>query len=121
MKLSQLFDVPDFDQSQVAIKHDEAKPDYSLLTRAMLEPMVKAFMHGEKKYSRGNFRGGFVNTRLSAAALRHIMAWNDGEDLDPESGVSHLGHALAALGMLLDNINTKTSKEGRYPKVLAGE
>lgn len=97
------------------VKLDNGKPDYSLLTRAMMEPMVKALMYGEGKYSRGNFRGGFVNTRLTAAALRHIMAWQDSEDNDPESGVTHLGHAMAALAMLLDNEKEGVSSEGRYP------
>jgi hypothetical protein len=97
-------------------KYDQGKPDYSLLTRAMVEPMIRALMYGEKKYARGNFRNGFTNTRLAAASMRHIMAYLDREDLDPESGVSHLGHAMAALGMLLDNEATGTSTDGRYEK-----
>ena len=98
------------------VKYDQGKPDYSLITRAMVEPMIRALMYGEKKYARGNFRSGFNNTRLAAAAMRHIMAYLDREDLDPESSVSHLGHAMAALGMLLDNEATGTSTDGRYAK-----
>lgn len=98
------------------IKHDQGKPDYSLLTRAMVEPMICALMYGEGKYGRGNFKGGFTNTRLAAAAMRHIMAYLDREDFDPESGVKHLGHAMAALGMLLDNESNGASTEGRYVK-----
>lgn len=98
------------------VKHDNGKPDYSLLTRPMLESMIGALMHGERKYQRGNFKQGFTNTRLVAAAMRHLMAYLDGEDLDPESGVSHLGHAQAAIGMLLDNQATGTSTDGRYGK-----
>ena len=97
-------------------KNDSGKSDYSLLTRPMLESMIAALMYGENKYSRGNFKGGFTNTRLLAAAMRHIMAFNDGEDLDPESNVSHLGHAMAALAMCLDNRAEGTSVEGRYAK-----
>ena len=104
----------------IARKDDKDKPDYSLLTSAMLEPMIRGFMHGETKYSRGNFKQGFVNTRLTAAAMRHIMAWNDGEDVDPESGHSHLGHAMAALAMLCDNIAEGTSTEGRYGREKKG-
>jgi Domain of unknown function (DUF5664) len=99
-----------------ATKHDDGKPDLSLLTFEMLRPMTQAFMHGEKKYDRGNFKKGFVNTRLAAAALRHIYQWLDGQDNDEESGISHLGHAQAALAMLLDNQANGTSIEGRYGK-----
>jgi hypothetical protein len=38
------------------------------------------------------------------------------KDADPESGVSHLGHAMAAIAMLLDNEATGTSTDGRYGK-----
>lgn len=99
-----------------AVKYDQHKPDYSLLTSAMLEPMTKALMYGEHKYSRGNFRKGFENIRLTSAALRHIFAYLDREEQDPESGVTHLGHAMAALAMLLDNIAEGVSTDVRYPK-----
>lgn len=96
------------------VKHDDTKTDLSLLTFSMLEPAARAFMHGEGKYGRGNFRNGFVNTRLLAAAMRHLMQFNSGEDNDSESGISHLGHALAAIMMLLDNQKEGKSTEGRY-------
>ena len=102
--------------AQQAVKHDGHKPDYSLLTSAMLEPMTRALMYGEGKYSRGNFKEGFENIRLTSAALRHIFAYLDREEQDPESGVSHLGHAMAALAMLLDNIAEGVSTDVRYPK-----
>lgn len=99
-----------------AVKHDQAKPDFSLLTQAMLEPMVRAMMYGEQKYNRGNFRAGFANIRLTSAALRHIFAYLNREEQDPESGISHLGHAMAALAMLLDNIHEGVSTDERYQK-----
>jgi hypothetical protein len=99
-----------------AVKFDQNKPDYSLLTPAMLEPMTRALMYGEHKYSRGNFRQGFENVRLTSAALRHIFAYLNREDLDPESHVSHLGHAMAALAMLLDNVAEGVSTDVRYEK-----
>lgn len=102
--------------TQQAVKHDQHKPDYSLLTSAMLEPMTRALMYGEGKYSRGNFKAGFENIRLTSAALRHIFAYLDREEQDPESGISHLGHAMAALAMLLDNIAEGVSSDVRYQK-----
>lgn len=40
-------------------------------------------------------------SRYVAAALRHLVSWNGGELLDPESGLSHLDHASACLAMLV--------------------
>lgn len=37
-----------------------------------------------------------------SAALRHLAQWFDGQDLDAESGMSHLAHARACMGILLD-------------------
>jgi hypothetical protein len=85
-----------------AKKFDGAKPDLSLCPTAALEEMARAFMHGEKKYGRDNYRGGMASHRFIAAAMRHLLAWRDGEDSDPESGYSHLGHALASIAMLLE-------------------
>jgi hypothetical protein len=97
-------------------KNDTEKIDLSLLTRASLEAEASAMMFGEKKYGRYNFRKGFDNIRLLAAAMRHILSYNEGEDNDPESGLSHLNHAKACLGMLITNIADGTCVDKRYKK-----
>ena len=89
-----------------AKKYDSGKPDLSLCPRPALNEMASAFMLGEGKYGRYNYLSGNMDShRLVAAAMRHITAWQDGEDLDPESGNSHLGHALACLAMMLDQMD----------------
>lgn len=35
-----------------------------------------------------------------AAAMRHLAAWRDGEQLDEESGLPHLAHALCCIVFL---------------------
>lgn len=64
-----------------------------------------AMMDGGDKYGPYNFReeGVGAGTYISAA-LRHIRDWLDGEELAPDSGVHHLGHARACLGIILDGI-----------------
>ena len=37
-----------------------------------------------------------------SASMRHLNAWFEGEDLAPDSGLSHLAHALAGLAILID-------------------
>lgn len=61
------------------------------------------FLDGALKYGRSNFRE--VGVRASIyydAARRHLDAWFEGEDIDPDSGLPHLAHALACLGILVD-------------------
>lgn len=87
--------------SSAALKHDSAKPDLSLLPRELLEGAARAYMFGADKYGRSNWLfGGLSQARLLAATLRHLVAYSNGEDVDPESGLCHLDHAAAALGML---------------------
>lgn len=97
-----------------ALKNDSDKVDWSLIPKEATEEMLKVFMFGEKKYARFNYRNGFNSNRLVAAAMRHITSWNDGEDLDPESGLTHLGHAMCCLAMLLTNQIDGTMTDGRY-------
>lgn len=61
------------------------------------------FLDGALKYGRSNFRA--VGVRASIyydAARRHLNAWFEGEDLDPDSGLSHLSHALASIAIIVD-------------------
>ncbi len=96
------------------IKHDGEKIDLSLTPKAAIEAMDQAFMYGQRKYGRDNYKQGMESHRFIAAALRHIFAWQDGEELDPESGYSHLGHALASIGMLLECQRLGSLKDTRY-------
>ena len=50
------------------------------------------------------------------AAMRHLMSWVDGEDNAQDSGESHLGHAKATIGILLDAIENETCIDNR-PRV----
>lgn len=95
-------------------KFDSNKPDLSLIPLSALAETAKAFMLGEQKYSRGNYKLGLESHRLVAAALRHILTWEQGESLDPESGASHLGHAMACLAMIMETQRLGTLKDTRY-------
>ena len=62
-----------------------------------------AMLEGAVKYGRSNFRA--VGVRASIyfdAEQRHMKAWWEGEDVDPESGLDHLFKAAACLAVLID-------------------
>lgn len=96
------------------IKHDQEKPDFSLLSTIALTKVATVMTFGKKKYSAHNWRGGIVYSRLLAAALRHIFSYLGGETLDPESGQSHLAHAMCCLMMVLEFEQTHTGLDDRY-------
>ena len=60
-------------------------------------------LEGMLKYGRNNWRETGVRASIYVDALRrHIGAWFEGEDVAPDSGIPHLGHALACLAILVD-------------------
>ncbi len=109
--------IPELIQNSVeGKKYDSEKPDLSLLPKEFLEEVSKAFMHGEKKYGRYNYLGGMAWTRIIASILRHASAFNSGEDIDSESGITHLGHLGAATAMLLVYHKRGLGKDNREGK-----
>ena len=69
---------------------------------AMVEESVVMAL-GAAKYGAFNWNDILVDcTTYYSAAMRHLMCWFAGEDIDPESGVSHLAHVRACMGILID-------------------
>lgn len=68
-----------------------------MVSYELVEQVALVRMFGAKKYSRSNWKKGFFITRSCAAALRHIFSFLRGETNDPESGLSHLAHAVCCL------------------------
>lgn len=69
---------------------------------------VAAF--GGKKYERSNYLKGYDWSLSFDALQRHLMAFWEGEDVDPESGLLHTAHAswhcLALTSFLTRGIGT---------------
>jgi len=66
---------------------------------------ARAFMNGAQRYGPFNWRDVPVQARIYVdACLRHLFSWFEGEEYADDSGVHHLGHARACLGILLDAI-----------------
>jgi hypothetical protein len=61
-------------------------------------------------------RTGVCATTYVAAIMRHLNAWRDGEDLDPESGISHIAHIACSCNILLDAQHCDTLQDDRYKK-----
>lgn len=85
-----------------AKKYDNAKPDLSLVPRASMDAIARAMGYGATKYGRDNYLEGMEWSRMIAAAMRHLTAFNERQELDSESGLSHLDHALACLAILAE-------------------
>jgi len=66
-----------------------------------------AMMNGASKYGPYNWRDKKVVAAIYIdAALRHLLSWFEGEEIAQDSGVHHLGHAMACAAILLDAQST---------------
>lgn len=91
-------------------RYNDGKPDLSLIPIATLEDEARVWMYGAKKYSRNNWQKGMAWSVPLASLLRHLSAWQAGEDNDPETGLPHLAHISCNVRML--SLYSKTYKEG---------
>jgi hypothetical protein len=115
-----------------ARKFDTNKRCWSACPTKALEELADVMTMGMKKYGKHNYlqggleysrlwdaalhnylQGGLEYSRLWDAALRHLCAWYQGEDKDEESGLSHLAHAMACCGMLLEYQKRNLGKDDR--------
>lgn len=86
------------------MKYDNDKPRYDLIPQYPLEEVAKVFTMGAKKYGENNWRDDASETsfgRTMGSILRHIYAFQSGEDIDPESNLNHLAHAITQLMILM--------------------
>lgn len=102
-------------------KNDAGKVDLSLVPLEALKQEALGFMLGASKYGRHNFRKGMEASRLVSAAQRHLLAWFNGERLDPdpkaqELGLetTHLGNARCCLAMLITLEESGALIDDRY-------
>jgi hypothetical protein len=75
-----------------------------------------ALLDGALKYGRMNWRtepGPYASTNVDAVR-RHLAAWMEGEEADPDSGLPHLAHALACLALLADAQAAGTLQDDRH-------
>lgn len=89
-------------QTIQGMKFDTGKLDYTLVPWDGVEEIVKVLEFGARKYARDNWKHvEGAQTRYLAAAFRHMIAYNQGQTTDQETGLSHLAHAGCCLLFLL--------------------
>lgn len=103
------------DPTGAAGRADKGKLRYDLLPPHVIQQLVAVLTGGAEKYGDSNWRtdGGMAWTRCYGSLMRHIQAWYMGEEKDPESGLSHLAHALCNLVFLLEYERTNRERDDR--------
>lgn len=98
------------------VKFDQDKPSMTSIPMEAMWEMGMALGYGAKKYGDGNYRNGMLVSRQLAAAVRHIYQHLDGQDIDVESGNTHIGHALASLAMAAYTLKNHPDMDDRHDR-----
>jgi len=74
----------------------------------------RVMQHGADKYGKYNWRETPIDAADYVDAInRHFIAWWSGEDLDPDSGESHLVHLAACCCVVWDAIQQDSFNDNR--------
>ena len=97
-------------------RYNTGKPDYSLIPLSSMADAARVLEYGAAKYNKHNWMKGMPHSVPYACMMRHLAAWQAGEDMDDESGLPHLAHAMCNLVMLIEFQTTYPEGDDRYAK-----
>lgn len=82
------------------------KVGWHVIPFPVLWELANAMTEGAYKYGAHNYReaGVRASVYIDATMGRHLAAWWEGEDIDPDSGESHITKAIASLVVLRDSM-----------------
>lgn len=93
------------------------KVPFSTVPMEVVAEIGLGMMEGAMKYGRHNYRAiGVRGSVYFDATMRHLVSWWEGEDNDPDSGLSHISKALASLAVLRDAMINDMLTDDRPPK-----
>ncbi len=97
------------------------KVSLHLVSSPVMMEMALGMTEGACKYGAHNYRvAGVRGSVYYNAAMRHLMAWMEGEDIDPDSGIHHIGKALSCLSVLRDSMFQENWVDDRPPRTKDG-
>jgi hypothetical protein len=83
-------------------RRNVGKLRFELIPPSWGRALAAVLTKGAAKYADRNWEKGLPLLQTLASAERHIAAYKAGQDVDPETGLSHLAHAATNLLMALE-------------------
>ena len=121
-----MFDTPKAEDQPVigGRKDDHGKARLDLIPPEIMFALGSVLAFGAAKYAERNWEKGMSWGRVFGALMRHLWAWWGGRtsstenflfgELDAETGMSHLWHALACLAFLVAYESRKVGRDDRF-------
>ncbi|HUM43571.1 MAG TPA: DUF5664 domain-containing protein [Fervidobacterium sp.] len=105
------------EKSGTALRYDTNKMKMELISPIALEDLAAVLTFGSLKYEDHNWRKGMKWSRVIGSLKRHLNAIEKGEDVDPESGLLHIGHLMCNAMFLSEYYRTQQALDDRYKVV----
>jgi len=119
-------DVPDASAPVLTSNPKDAvgssKAPMSTVSAAVTGELGVAMLEGALKYGRHNYRQAPIRASVYFDAVhRHLRSWwDEGQDIDPASGMNHVTKAIATLCVLRDSMITGQWDDDRPPSLPEG-
>lgn len=101
-------------------RFNDGKVEYHQFPIESIEGVLRVLMYGAKKYAPGNYLKGQKWSTPFNSMMRHMAAWQRGEELDRESGLPHLDHAMCNLMFLSIYRDVYPEGDDRWPQMRRG-
>jgi len=95
------------------LKFDTQKLRFDLISTTALYELARIYSYGAIKYEDRNMEKGMRWSRVFGALQRHSWAFWHGEDLDDESKLYHMAHAMWCCATLLDYLENHREYDDR--------
>lgn len=97
----------------------ERKAPITTVSAQVMTEVGLAMLEGARKYGKHNYRAaGVRGSTYLDAVWRHLFLrwWDAGEDIDADSGLSHVTKAIAALTVMRDSMLQGNFTDDRPPR-----
>jgi len=83
-------------------RYNQGKTRHDLLPPHAQELYAQVMTKGAEKYEDRNWEKGMSWSTVMASLKRHVLAWERGEDFDPETGLPHTAHIMCNAAFLTE-------------------
>ena len=84
------------------LRFNEGKTRHDLVPAFAQEQYARVLTAGANKYADRNWEKGMAWSKVVASMKRHILAFERGEDFDPETGELHMAHVMCNAAFLTE-------------------
>lgn len=97
-------------------RYNKGKLPLELVPFSSLEAMAKVLEKGAEKYAPFNWARGMSWQSVYGCAMRHLGKWHSPHhsDMDEETGLNHLYHALCNIAFLIEYEKTCPELDDRF-------